>query len=82
VHQQNSASVNNPGHSHGPSSSDNNNAPLAIEPATSKGKGPAASSSTKSNKRKAIEGYGLYYSERTGSSFIQVTVNLYYALFH
>ncbi|XP_039807324.1 uncharacterized protein LOC120671134 isoform X3 [Panicum virgatum] len=55
--------------SHNPSH--NSNAPLAIEPAPSKGKGQAASSSTKSTKRKAIEGYRFYYSERTGSSFIQ-----------
>jgi hypothetical protein len=47
-------------------------APLAIEPAPSKGKGQAKSSNTKSIKRKGIEGYGLYYSEQAGSSFIQV----------
>jgi hypothetical protein len=69
---QNSTSGTNPAHSHGPSASHNNNATLAIEPAASKGKGLAASSNTKSTKRKAFEGYGLYYSEQTGSSYIQV----------
>jgi hypothetical protein len=49
-------------------------APLAIEPGPSKGKGHATSSSTKTSKRKTMEGYGVYYSERTGSSFLQVNV--------
>jgi hypothetical protein len=46
--------------------SHNNNAPLAIELGSSEGKGHAASSSTKTSKRKAMEGYG--------SSFLQVNV--------
>ncbi|CAL4907407.1 unnamed protein product [Urochloa decumbens] len=53
-------------HNPGPS-----NAPLAIEPTAPKGKGQTATSSTKSTKRKAIEGYGLHCSEHTSSSFIQ-----------
>jgi len=69
--QKNSTTGNNPGHSHRSSSTHNNNAPLAIEPATSKGKEPATTSGTKSTKRKDFEGYGLYYSERTSASYIQ-----------
>jgi len=68
--QQQDSTSHNPSH--------NSSAPLAIETAPSKGKGQAASLSTKSTKRKAIEGYGLYYSERTGSSFIQVSKWLMY----
>ncbi|CAO2181265.1 unnamed protein product [Urochloa humidicola] len=47
------------------------NAPLAIEPTTPKGKGQTATSSTKSTKRKAIQGHELHCSEQTSSSFIQ-----------
>lgn len=72
MQQHNSISGNNLENSHG-TSFHNNNAALATDPATSKGKGIAATSSTKSTKRKAIEGYGLYYSERTDSSFIWVS---------
>ncbi|CAN6306774.1 unnamed protein product [Urochloa humidicola] len=68
---ENSTSGTNHAHSHGPSASHNNNATLAIEPAASKGKDLASSSNPKSTKRKAFEGYGLYYSERTGSSYLK-----------